>query len=197
MGKNAETAIKRVEFKPHSLHERSYQDLARAYQQVDLHEEAIRCFVAAIEYASRDDDAVKHHEQIKVICEENGLPLPKLDKASALKLDPLNRYRVKARESEKKANEEKSLSTKLYRWKDAVAAWLKAEEETLALKAADQYAGLLMKKSDANHHDFGRLADLYSDVGNQEREIQALQKAIGLASESSKRRYQDRIDLLK
>ena len=199
VGLEAESAISRM--KPstsYSPQERICVDLAEAYQSVNLHEAAVRSYVSAIGYATRDDDAVKYHEQIKQICDKNGISIPSLDPKSAVKLDPLNRHRVKALEQEQRAEKERNLSSKMRYWMSASESWLKAKENQKALNAADRYAAMLIKQGRAREYELGKLAELYMAIGNKERAISALNKAISMTkSDYHKQKFEDQINALR
>ena len=85
----AESSIgKIVSDSPYPPQERHYASLAKIYVAAELHEPAVRCFIAAMTFAHRDDQAVQYHQQAKEIAEQNGLTLPKLSQETAAKLDP-------------------------------------------------------------------------------------------------------------
>ncbi|MFK8115132.1 MAG: SHD1 domain-containing protein [Rubripirellula sp.] len=200
VGLKAESAIKKMVSTSTSSfpQERLHRDLAQAYEEANLFEGAVRNYVDAIGFATSDDEAVKHHQRITVLCEANGLALPKLDPESALKLDPLNRFRVDARDYEEKAEKATTMSSKTRYWKSASERWLKANEHAEALRTADIHAGLVMKDVPVKEYDLERLAKLYEAIGNKERAIQALEKAITVSkSDYQVKRFRERISALQ
>tara|TARA_R110002049_G_scaffold2750_8_gene22202 strand:+ start:133485 stop:137555 length:4071 start_codon:yes stop_codon:yes gene_type:complete len=199
VGQKAEMSIKRIVSQPsYSPQASLHRDLAEAYEHVKLYDQAISNLVSAIDNAIRDDDATKYHQTLTAICQQTGLPIPKLDPKSAVKLDPLNRVRVQATEYEERASAERIPSSRARYWKSASETWLKANEKERSLQAAEQYQELLMKLERVSDHDLGRLAELYEAIGDTEHAIQAYQLALEAStSEYGKKKYRERIAALK
>ena len=199
VGVKAEAALKRVASNEayHSTAERHYESLTEIYLQADLPERALACFVGAMKTARRDDDAVKHYKQIEQLCSEHGLPKPELDPETKAKLDPLNRYRVAARQYQERAETSSTESSRMIHWMQAAKSWLQAEETEEALKAAKQHAALLAKKDRPSQYEFTSLGEFFQKCNENELAMKAYEQALKLStSDSQKRRVQEKINAL-
>ncbi len=199
VGAKADLAIKRlVSTNSFNSEEGLYVELATAYHSAGLAQESIDAYVLAISHASNDDRAVKHFQQIEIICQEAKLPLPMLDSLSAAKLDPLNRFRVDAAKAEKQAMQDaNSSSTKVY-YRRAVELWMKAESKSDAVRVVSDFSKHLQKASGSSDSDFEWIAKAYEKLDERELAIEHYELAIQSAkSESRVKSYQKRIDALK
>ena len=199
VGALAVTEIRKIDSSSsYHIGERLYTTLADTFQKVDLFKEAVYCYLGAIQLAKRDDDAVKYHHQLKMICADHDMAVPDLPPESAQKLDPLNRYRVSAAEKEQKAKESTSESMRLSYWMQASNDWLKANEQELATQAADQHFELLNRKGDAADYAYRRLAEHYEKIGDDQRAIKTYERALEVStSDYQKKKLQEKINALR
>ncbi|TWU00912.1 SHD1 domain-containing protein [Stieleria varia] len=199
VGALAVTEIRKISSNSsHHPGERLYATLADSLQKVDLFNEAVYCYLGAIQLAKRDDDAVKYHQQMKRVCEENELSVPVIPQEFAQKLDPLNRYRVSAAEKEQKAKESSSESMQLHYWMQASNDWLKADERELASHAADQHLELLNRKGNVSDNTYRNLAEHYEKIGDDQRAIKTYERALEVSkSDYQKKSLQEKINALR
>jgi len=198
-GAKADLAIKRLVSTPSfNSEEGLYVELATAYRSAGLFQESIDAYVLAIASASNDDKAVKHFQQIEIICQENGLPLPKLDSLSAAKLDPLNRFRVDAVKAEKQAMQEtRSSSSKIY-FRRAIELWMKGESNPDAVRVVSDFSKHLQKEAGSNDSDFEWVAKVCEKLEEPELAMQHYEFAIQKAkSELRTKAFRQRIEALK
>ena len=105
------------------------------------------------------EKAMSYFQQIKTLCEQNGVPVPKLDADVAKKLDPLNRYRVEAAKYEADATKAHSTDSAIRDLIRAAESWLKAKESEEVNRTATQ-AGKLLLKSDRDY-SFSRMCSIF------------------------------------
>ena len=198
-GQKAEKAILRI--KPssgssaYSRHESVHKKLAEVYQAAELFPEAIEQFIAAMTRAGRDDKAVKYHATIQAICQEQNIAMPKLPDAAAVKLDPLNRFRVKAAEDEASALKYPTMADSEY--KSAAENWIKANETDKALSAAKKCAKAVLanKSSGVFGYRCEQLAKLYEQLDQKEDAIKFYTHARDSENnDRQKEKYQQKID---
>lgn len=198
VGKAAEASLKRLEQNATtaSSTERFHVQLAEFYNQVGAHEPAIAQYVVAMNLAQYDRSAVDYHEKAKAISEHSGVPLPKLEKETAAKLDPLNQYRVEAAEHEERAEESPNSADSYYL--RAAEAWLEAQENEKALAAAKKAEKALSAKQASRSRGFIDLAEVYEKLGENEEAIEAYQRALAVEKYDFRREeIQSTIDRLK
>lgn len=183
-GTIAETAIGQiVSDSPYPPQEHHYAKLAKIYLEAELHEPSIECFVAAMSFASRDDQAVKYHQEAKGIAQRQGLSLPELDAKAAVKLDPLNRHRVQAAKDEQDAAKQTG-SGEMYRLMSAIKNWRKADEKTEATRVANQYARLLL--ADKSISGFDRKCEDLGEIFAELERVDAAKKCYEEAIQATK-----------
>ncbi|MCA9139469.1 MAG: tetratricopeptide repeat protein, partial [Planctomycetales bacterium] len=183
-GLAAESSIgKIVSDSPNPPQERHYAKLAKIYLDAELNEPGVRCLVAAITFAPRDDQAVKYHQEAKAVAERNGFAMPELDAKAAVKLDPLNRYRVQAAKDEQDAAKQTG-SGAMYRLMSAIKNWIKAEEKDEAIRTANQYARLLL--ADKSDSGFDRKCEDLGDIFVQLERADAAKKCFEEAIQATK-----------
>ena len=149
-------------------------------------------------FASRDDQAVKYHQDAKAVAQRHGLALPELDKKAAVKLDPLNRYRVQAAKDEQDAAKQTGTSA-MYRFTSAIKNWMKAEEKTEATRVANQYARQLL--ADKSISGFDRkceeLGEIFVELERPDAAKKCFEEAIQASKyDSRKKSIQKKLDAL-
>lgn len=198
-GAKADLAIKRlVSTNSFNREEGLYVELATAYRSAELFQESIDAYVLAISHANNDDKAVKHFQQIEIICQEKELPLPKLDTLSAAKLDPLNRFRVDAAKAEQQAKQDASgSSTKTY-YRRAIELWMKGESKADAVRVVNDLSKHIQKATGINDYDFEWVAKVCEKLEEPGLAIEHYELGIQNAkSELRKKNFRQRIESLR